>query len=53
LHPRVRVGTIDLKPKKKMETVKTGGIESKGPVGGTIPDVDDLAKRFAALKKKD
>lgn len=53
LHPRVRVGTIDLKPTKKVESVgKTGGgIQSKGPVGGTIPDVDELAKRFAALKK--
>ena len=54
LHPRVRVGTLDLKPSKKVEsTAKAGGggIQSKGPVGGTIPDVDELAKRFAALKK--
>lgn len=53
LHPRVKVGTLDLKPTKKMENVgKTGGgSQSKGPVGGTIPDVDELAKRFAALKK--
>jgi vacuolar protein sorting-associated protein IST1 len=51
LHPRVK-GTLDLKPSAK---VKDGGaskgIQSKGPVGGTIPDVDELAKRFAALKK--
>jgi vacuolar protein sorting-associated protein IST1 len=53
LHPRVRVGTVDLKPTKKIENVvKTGGgTVSKGPVGGTIPDVDELSKRFAALKK--
>ena len=54
LHPRVK-GTLDLKPTKKMQTVTEAapkkGVESKGPVGGTIPDVDELAKRFAALKK--
>lgn len=51
LHPRVK-GTLDLKPTKKMQDANTGkGTQSKGPVGGTIPDVDELAKRFAALKK--
>lgn len=51
LHPRVR-GTLDLKPTKKMQDASTSkGTQSKGPVGGTIPDVDELAKRFAALKK--
>jgi vacuolar protein sorting-associated protein IST1 len=51
LHPRVK-GTLDLKPTKKMQDVNSGkGTQSKGPVGGTIPDVDELAKRFAALKK--
>jgi vacuolar protein sorting-associated protein IST1 len=51
LHPRVK-GTLDLKPTKKMQDLGTGkGTQSKGPVGGTIPDVDELAKRFAALKK--
>jgi len=49
LHPRVK-GTLNLKPKTK-ETGSKPGIQSKGPVGGTIPDVDELAKRFAALKK--
>jgi vacuolar protein sorting-associated protein IST1 len=47
LHPRVK-GTLDLKPKTP---VAKAGTQSKGPVGGTIPDVDELAKRFAALKK--
>lgn len=52
LHPRVR-GALDLKPTKKMQTLALSkpGIQSKGPVGGTIPDVDELAARFAALKK--
>jgi len=53
LHPRVRVGTLDLKPAKKVQPAAASkpGIQSKGPVGGTIPDVDELAARFAALKK--
>jgi vacuolar protein sorting-associated protein IST1 len=51
LHPRVK-GTLDLKPTKKMQDASAGkGTQSKGPVGGMIPDVDELAKRFAALKK--
>ncbi|KAM3077009.1 Vacuolar protein sorting-associated protein ist1 [Clarireedia jacksonii] len=51
LHPRVR-GALDLKPTKKMQTaVPQAGTQSKGPVGGTIPDVNELAARFAALKK--
>jgi vacuolar protein sorting-associated protein IST1 len=52
LHPRVK-GTLDLKPIKKTidVTEKKPGLQSKGPVGGTIPDIDELAARFAALKK--
>lgn len=52
LHPRVK-GTLDLKPSTKMQAATTTkkGIESRGPVGGTIPDIDELAARFAALKK--
>ncbi|RDW91891.1 hypothetical protein BP5796_01285 [Coleophoma crateriformis] len=54
LHPRVKVGSLDLKPPAKVQNAASAskGIESKGPVGGTIPDVDELAKRFAALTKK-
>lgn len=52
LHPRVKgTGTLDLKPSKKMDTATKKVIESKGPVGGAIPDIDELAARFAALKK--
>lgn len=56
LHPRVKGAGLNLKPTQKMldatvNPAKKTGTESKGPVGGTIPDVDDLAKRFAALKK--
>jgi len=57
LHPRVKGAGLNLKPTQKMldasvGTAKKTGIESKGPVGGTIPDIDDLASRFAALKKR-
>lgn len=54
LRPRVKATGLDLKPTKRMQEAsitKKTGIESKGAVGGTIPDVDELAKRFAALKK--
>jgi vacuolar protein sorting-associated protein IST1 len=54
LHPRVKgTGTLDLKPSQKMQAAKPTkkGLESKGPVGGMIPDIDELAARFAALKK--
>jgi len=55
-HPQVKnVGPrpLDLIPNRKMQEASTPKKEivSKGPVGGAIPDIDDLAKRFAALKK--
>ena len=66
LSPRVKLpGPPDLKPGSKMTGIKKqtpstdakstapnsdpGG--KKNVVGGKIPDVDELAKRFAALKK--
>lgn len=66
LNPRVRLpGPPDLKPGAKMSGLKkqTTGMDAqsttksgdsgakKDIVGGKIPDVDELAKRFAALKK--
>ena len=66
LNPRLRLpGPPDLKPGAKMgglkkqtsstdaqNTTKDGDSGSKkNIVGGKIPDVDELAKRFAALKK--
>lgn len=67
LNPRVKLpGPPDLKPGTKMTGLKkqtpgtdaqstskggdTGGTK-KDFVGGKIPDVDELSKRFAALKK--
>ena len=66
LNPRVRLpGPPELKPGAKMSGLKkqtpgtdaqsTGTDGGAGPkkdvVGGKIPDVDELAKRFAALKR--
>ena len=59
LNPRIRFpGPPELKPGAKMNGLKkqTSSVDGDiGPkrsaVGGKIPDVDELAKRFAALKK--
>jgi vacuolar protein sorting-associated protein IST1 len=61
LHPRikgVRAGSTDPKPGIAatqegmfMRKGTEAGNESKGAVGGKIPDIDELARRFAALKK--
>ncbi len=57
VHPRVKgTGGLDLKPSKlsdRMAAVekKKSPLVSKGEVGGCIPDIDELAARFAALKK--
>lgn len=52
-HPRVKgTNALDLTPSKKAQESGPGKKpESKGAVGGTIPDIDELAARFAALKK--
>ena len=59
LNPRVKLpGPPELKPGTRMTGLKrqTSGTDGdtgikKNAVGGKIPDVDELAKRFAALKK--
>lgn len=45
-------GAPELKPPKKMQDAskKAGAGKSEGP-GGKIPDVDELTKRFAQLKR--
>lgn len=63
ISPKIRLpGPPELKPTAKMSGLKkrtdadedkgkeTNG-EGPGGVGGKIPDVDELARRFAALKK--
>ena len=62
-NPRLKLpGPPDLKPGAKMTRAKTQlsntdtpskitGTAKKDIVGGKVPDVDELAKRFAALKR--
>ena len=47
VHPKVTLGSVELKPNKKMEDANS----KKGPEG-SVPDISDLEKRFAALKKR-
>lgn len=53
--PRVKLpGPPDLKPGTKMNIIKnkkSNGGGGGGSVGGKIPDVDELSRRFAALKR--
>ncbi len=53
IHPRITFNSLELKPSKKMEAAgmakKTAA--KKDDIMDGIPDVDELAKRFAALKR--
>ncbi|GAB1319076.1 Vacuolar protein sorting-associated protein ist1 [Madurella fahalii] len=55
IHPKVTLNRVELTPTKK--TTGTGPnagkkpAEKKGSIADGIPDVDELAKRFAALKR--
>ena len=66
LHPRVRLpGPPELKPSSRMSALKNKNPAAEAPrsgtstglngkkdfIGGKIPDVDELSKRFAALKR--
>jgi vacuolar protein sorting-associated protein IST1 len=44
-------GPPDLEPSKKMDAVESKKKASGGGPGGKIPDVNELAKRFAQLKR--
>lgn len=51
IRPKVNMpGPLDLKPSKKM-TEASKPKEVNGGPGGKIPDVDELQKRFASLKR--
>ncbi|KAL2261268.1 hypothetical protein VTK26DRAFT_4508 [Humicola hyalothermophila] len=57
IHPKVTLNKVELTPTKK-PTPRTAGltvgkkpVEKKGSIADGIPDVDELAKRFAALKR--
>ncbi|KAL6913523.1 hypothetical protein ACHAPO_003268 [Fusarium lateritium] len=47
IHPKVTLGSVELKPSKKMEAAAR-----KSEPDGSIPDLGDLERRFAALKKR-
>lgn len=47
IHPKVTLGSVELKPSKKMEAAAR-----KGEPDGSVPDLGDLERRFAALKKR-
>jgi vacuolar protein sorting-associated protein IST1 len=47
VHPKVTLGSVELKPSKKAE----GANRPKAP-DGAVPDMGDLEKRFAALKRR-
>ncbi|PHH90468.1 hypothetical protein CDD83_3563 [Cordyceps sp. RAO-2017] len=49
VHPRVTLGSMELKPNAKTEAAPTP--KARGPEG-TVPDINDLERRFAALKKR-
>ena len=53
IHPKVTLNKVELTPTKKptaAATVAKKPVE-KGSIADGIPDVDELAKRFAALKR--
>jgi len=53
IHPKVTLNSMELKPNKKMAGAGLAKKDSgkKGDIKDGIPDVDELAKRFAALKR--
>jgi vacuolar protein sorting-associated protein IST1 len=54
IHPKVTLNKVELTPTKKPAAVGVVGkkpMEKKPSIADGIPDVDELAKRFAALKR--
>lgn len=52
-HPKVTLNRVELTPSKKMQKAQaaTKPAPKTDDISGGIPDVDELAKRFAALKR--
>lgn len=53
VHPKVTLGSVELKPNKKMDAAAGAApakTKKKGPEGD-VPDIKDLEARFAALKR--
>ncbi|KAK3944789.1 DUF292-domain-containing protein [Diplogelasinospora grovesii] len=53
IHPKVTLNSTPLKPNQKMVNagIAKKPVEKKGGIADGIPDVDELAKRFANLKR--
>jgi vacuolar protein sorting-associated protein IST1 len=54
VHPKVTLNKVELTPTKKPAAGAAVGkkpAEKKGSIADGVPDVDELAKRFAALKR--
>ncbi|KAK3391016.1 regulator of Vps4 activity in the MVB pathway-domain-containing protein [Podospora didyma] len=53
IHPKVTLNSLELKPSKRPTKVSAVAkvAEKKDDIASGIPDVDELAKRFAALKR--
>jgi vacuolar protein sorting-associated protein IST1 len=55
VHPKVTLNKVELTPTKKPAAVgaavRKKPAEKKGSIADGVPDVDELAKRFAALKR--
>lgn len=47
VHPKVTMGSVELKP-----SARRGSATKKNEPDGSVPDVSDLERRFAALKKR-
>ena len=53
IHPKVTLDKVELKPNKGMEDAAANNIgRKKNEPEGSIPDLGDLERRFAALKKR-
>jgi vacuolar protein sorting-associated protein IST1 len=54
VHPKVTLGSVELKPNKKMEDAAASGNKGarKSAPEGAVPEISDLEARFAALKKR-
>ncbi|KAI9171158.1 IST1 protein [Paramyrothecium foliicola] len=59
VHPKVTLGSVELRPNKQMEDAaarqkKQAPAATKKPSEpeGAVPDISDLERRFAALKKR-
>lgn len=52
-HPRVTLNRLELTPSKKMQEANAAAkpAQKKDDISDGIPDVDELSKRFAALKR--